>query len=612
MRRSTTERRDFSQARVSRQRARRQAAVGLESLEVRSLLSAGAGARMMPDGTMTAGPTSGVHGDSVLADRLIITQQPPATCDVNNPFAMTVAVTDASGAVDTLFDGTVTIGLVQNPTSATLAGTLTVSAIHGIAAFSSLSLNEVGMGYVIAATSDGLRTVTTSPINIVPVTVPGPALHILSITPDGGNYRALPGGQIVVTFNQPLADLAPDVASGGGFITNPFAVSLVPRGPTGGFAAPSGLDAGSTPIHATLVYHVNPDKTSTITLIPRAPLGTDIYLITVSGTLVSNNGSPLTDSAGKGGPEYSTFELKTTPPNSLPFKVISVTTRHASVSIGNNATIAQPDTIAIGFNKPVDYLMLNNSTVQLLAGPFAAPVPAVVAYSPTTRAVYITPTVKLLAGTKYTVRVAGTVTDNQGFPNPDTDYSLGATFARSFFVQAGNAPSSSPLVALSAGGHLLASPGHGPARTTPFGYASIPFSESLDLSKAGRFSIMLTPQRGGLNDNAPDSADTTLNARVAFNPNVNELIVVPTVPTGNDIYWYSLNNLKATNGDPLVNPGGTLPVRDSFALAIPASIPAARTSAMAAELASGQSRFDAGCIPPEMRPFPFRNRPASP
>src|SRR5262249_9620635 len=153
------------------------------------------------------------------------------------------------------------------------------------------------------------------------------------------------------------------------------------------------------------------------------------------------------------------------------------------------------------------------------------PVPAMVAYSPGRRTAYLTPVTTLLPGTRYTVRVSGTITDDQGFPFPDAAYALGAPFARSFFVNQGAGPGASPLVALSKNGHLLAAPGYGPAQTSPFGYSSIPFSEPLDLSSAGRFSVALIPQKGGLDNSGPDRADTALNARVAFNPNVNALIV---------------------------------------------------------------------------------------
>ena len=56
------------------------------------------------------------------------------------------------------------------------------------------------------------------------------------------------------------------------------------------------------------------------------------------------------------------------------------------------------------------------------------------------------------------------------------------------------------------------------------------------------------------------------------------MIIVPTVLLGNDTYLYSLSNLKATNGDPLTHPGGTLPVTDTFVVAIPTASAAVRAS----------------------------------
>ena len=90
------------------------------------------------------------------------------------------------------------------------------------------------------------------------------------------------------------------------------------------------------------------------------------------------------------------------------------------------------------------------------------------------------------------------------------------------------------------------------------GYGSVQFTEPLNLSSPpmGRYSAMLIPQSGGLNNAAFDNADVPLNAKLAFNPNTNQLIVVPTVPLGNDVYLFSLSNIQATNGDQLLNNNG--------------------------------------------------------
>jgi subtilase family serine protease len=468
------------------------------------------------------------------------------------------------------------LGSAQLDATASVAGSFDYMPPSG--AFLGVGQNQTLSAIFTPSDTTDYQTVSaTTTINVLPA-----ALHVVSITPASNTYAALPGGQIVVTFNQPLANLTPDVASGGGFTANPFAVDLVPRGPTGTFAAPSGFDDGSVPIHATLIYHVNADGTSTITLLPRVPLGTDVYLITVSGKLTSQAGAPLTNASGQGGPEYETFTIRATPPSAAHLKVASVTTLHATVNITNGAIIPQPDTIAIAFNKPVDFLTTNTGTVQLFAAGSSTPQPAAVAYSPTTMTVYLTPEGKLVPGTRYTIRVAASITDDQAFPNPDAPYSLGAPFTTSFQVRsAGVGPGTGPFVALSTNGHLNASPHYG-TRSTPFGYASIPFSQTVNLAALGRYSVMLTPQSGGLNNNAFDTADTPLNAQIAFNPNDNALIIIPTVLLTYDTYLYSLNNIQSTAGNKLTNPGGKLPVYDTFQLSVTATIAAATRSAMSA------------------------------
>jgi hypothetical protein len=529
---------------------------------------------------LASATTTAIQVNPGPAAQLGVSAQPPASIAQLQTFALSIVAKDAAGNPATSFNGAVTLALGKNPGGATLRGTLTVNAVNGVASFTGLTLNKLGNGFTLTASASGLSAGTTQPFNVVT------PLRVLSITPGTGTRSSLPNGQIVVKFNAPLAGLKADNSTGGGFTANPHAVVLIPRGPSGSFNGPSGLGSASQPIPATLVYHVNADHTSTISLTPRAPLATDMYMVLISGALTSTSGAPLVDAKGNLGPENQTFVLNTTARTTAPLKVVSVTTLRGTVNIANNATIAQPDTIAIAFNRQVDFLQLA-STVQLLSGPSNTPVKAAVAYSPTTMTVYLTPEATLVPGTKYTIRVAGTQSDAQTFPNPDTKFTLGAAFTRTFKVKAaGTGPGKGPLVALSKSGHLLAAPAFGAAKTSPFGYASIPFSETVALSSLTSSSVMIVPQKGGLNNGGLDSADVSLNEGLAFNPNINALIIVPTVLTANDTYHYDLNGLTATNGDPLTNPGGKLPVTDSFVLAVPAPKPAV-VKGVAASVKSG-------------------------
>lgn len=297
-------------------------------------------------------------------------------------------------------------------------------------------------------------------------------------------------------------------------------------------------------------------------------MATDYYLITINGSITDLAGNSVLNNKGNPGRFSTTFELRPKPVVAGPPKVVSVTTQHGSVPI-NGKPIAQPDTIAIAFNKPLNFLTVTPQTVKLLAGSHNLPVAESVIYSPTTNTIYLTPQAALLPGFTYTVRVNGKgapgtpVTGDQGFPKPGLP--MASSFTTTFQVSSPPVNSThGPLRVLKDGkGKLAISPGPG-VRSGPFGYASIPFSEPLDMSSLGRFSVILSLQAGGLKNSAFDVADAPLNARLAFNPNTNTLILVPTVRLAGGSYRFTLSNMKAKNGDPLKNPGHSLPIYSSF------------------------------------------------
>src|SRR5438128_391656 len=70
--------------------------------------------------------------------------------------AVQVAAQDSAGVTDTLFAGTVTLALGNNPSHATLTGTLTLTTQRGIASFSDLRIDLPGSDYTFAATAIGL------------------------------------------------------------------------------------------------------------------------------------------------------------------------------------------------------------------------------------------------------------------------------------------------------------------------------------------------------------------------------------------------------------------------------------------------------------------------
>lgn len=82
--------------------------------------------------------------------------------------AVQVAVEDSTGAVDSTYQGGVTLALSTNPGNATLSGTTTVVFVSGVASFSDLTVNVAATGYVMSAASSGLTTITSTTFDIIP------------------------------------------------------------------------------------------------------------------------------------------------------------------------------------------------------------------------------------------------------------------------------------------------------------------------------------------------------------------------------------------------------------------------------------------------------------
>src|SRR5207247_804168 len=72
--------------------------------------------------------------------------------------AVQITAQDGTGNTATGFTGNITVAIGTNPSSGTLAGTLTHAAVSGVATFSGLSIDKVGTGYTLTATGAGSTT----------------------------------------------------------------------------------------------------------------------------------------------------------------------------------------------------------------------------------------------------------------------------------------------------------------------------------------------------------------------------------------------------------------------------------------------------------------------
>ena len=103
------------------------------------------------------------------AAKLAFSQQPTSSTGgaVIAP-AVTVLVQDAAGNTVTSATSTVSLAFGANPGSGTLGGTVSTSAVAGVATFSNLTVDKVGTGYTLAASSSGLTGATSSAFNVTP------------------------------------------------------------------------------------------------------------------------------------------------------------------------------------------------------------------------------------------------------------------------------------------------------------------------------------------------------------------------------------------------------------------------------------------------------------
>ena len=86
--------------------------------------------------------------------------------------AVAVSIEDALGNVVTTATNQITVAIGTNPSAGTLSGTLSVTAVNGVATFPNLSINNTGLGYTLTASATGFTTITSSPFSNIVFGVP--------------------------------------------------------------------------------------------------------------------------------------------------------------------------------------------------------------------------------------------------------------------------------------------------------------------------------------------------------------------------------------------------------------------------------------------------------
>ncbi len=140
---------------------------GIATFSGLTLNTAGTGYTLTAtSGSLTSATTSAFNVTPAATTKLIVATQPPGTVILDDAFGLTIDAEDAYNNLTTSFAGSVSVALANNPGSSTLGGTVTVTAVNGVATFSGLNLNKAGSGYTLKATSGSLTAATTSAFNV--------------------------------------------------------------------------------------------------------------------------------------------------------------------------------------------------------------------------------------------------------------------------------------------------------------------------------------------------------------------------------------------------------------------------------------------------------------
>ena len=121
----------------------------------------------------TCGTLAGVTGQgkgtltvTAAATQVMFGVQPSNTAHGSNITpAVTVLIEDAGYNVVTSSTATVAIAIGTNPGGGTLSGTVSLNAVAGVATFSTLNINNAGVGYTIGASSFGLNSANSNSFN---------------------------------------------------------------------------------------------------------------------------------------------------------------------------------------------------------------------------------------------------------------------------------------------------------------------------------------------------------------------------------------------------------------------------------------------------------------
>ena len=144
------------------------AVAGVASFGGLTLNKPGTGYTLTASATGLTGATSTTFNIAIgpLAQLVFSTQPSSAAAGATISPAVQITGRDAAGNTVTSFTQNVTVAFGNNVGNGTLGGTLTHAAVAGVATFNDLTIDKIGTGYTLNASSGGVPQITSAAFNI--------------------------------------------------------------------------------------------------------------------------------------------------------------------------------------------------------------------------------------------------------------------------------------------------------------------------------------------------------------------------------------------------------------------------------------------------------------
>jgi hypothetical protein len=292
-------------------------------------------------GDLLNGTTTG--NSPVAARRLAFTTQPGSVAAGAPIPTVRVSALDSSGALAAAYSGAITVSLGSNPSAATLSGTLSATAVNGVATFADLRIDKAGTGYTLRAVASGLSAATSQSFDVT-ATQPPPPPPATQLRFTVQPPQSTPTGQTMTALSVSALD-----ATGAVVTTFSGAITVaIGTNPSGGTLS------GTSTVNA-----VSGVATFATLSIDKAGSGYTLQATSSGLTSATSQGFSITATAP---PPATQLRFTVQPTNTLPLTTITPAVEVAALdALGNPVSgFTGTITIAIGY----DASLLGNAVLS--------------------------------------------------------------------------------------------------------------------------------------------------------------------------------------------------------------------------------------------------------